>query len=399
MKLLFVTPRFPYPLLRGDQVVSYHRIRTLGQRHEITLLTFYEHPSELENIDYISPYCKTIHTVRLPKWQSRFNVVKGVFNFQLPLQLSYYQSDEFQDRINYILADNNFDLIHLFLIRVAPYFHHISTPKLLEIIDSMQLNLQRRIALEHLPKRWLFQEELRRIIQYEQNLHNFFDHMVVVSEKDRQFIPSKRVKVIPNGIDTRLFCPLEQPLLKPTLIFSGNMSYAPNCHAVKWFVKSCLPIIQRTIPEVSFLIAGANPSREVCSLGQTPGVTVTGFVKSMPSILRQANVAIAPMQSGSGIQNKILEAMASGLPVVTTTLGLGSLKAKLGKEIMVADSPEDFAKTTITLLKDTELAGKVGSQAREFVVNKHSWKVAANQIEELYGHILNQKFEVDSLER
>ncbi|MBH8563677.1 glycosyltransferase [Nostoc sp. CENA67] len=399
MKLLFVTPRFPYPLLRGDQVVSYHRIRTLGQRHKITLLTFYEHPSELENIDYISPYCETIHTVRLTKLQSIFNIVKGVLNLQLPLQLSYYQSEEFQYKINSILTDNSFDLIHIFLIRVAPYFHHISTPKVLEIIDSMQLNLQRRIALEYLPKRWIFQEELRRIIQYEHNLHNFFDHMVVVSEKDRQFIPSKRVKVIPNGIDTRLFCPVGQPPLKPTLIFSGNMSYAPNCHAVKWFVKSCLPIIQQTIPEVSFLIAGANPSREVCSLGQTPGVTVTGFVKSMPTILRQANVAIAPMQSGSGIQNKILEAMASGLPVVTTTLGLGSLKATPGKEIMVADSPEDFAKTTITLLKDTELAGKVGHQAREFVVNKHSWKVAANQIEELYGHILSQKIEVDSLER
>lgn len=391
MKLLFVTPRFPYPLLRGDQVVSYHRLRTLAQRHEITLLTFYQHPSELKNIDYISEYCQTIHTVQLTKLQSIINVAKGIFNFQLPLQVAYYNSNYFTYKINSILSNNNFDLIHVFLLRVAPYFKNISTPKIIELIDSMQLNLERRVALESFPQRGIFKEELRRIIQYEQNLHNLFDHLVVVSEKDRKLIPSERVKVIPNGIDTELFSLQQQPPLKPTLIFSGNMSYAPNIHAVKWFVKTCLPIIQQTIPNVSLLIAGINPSREVCSLEQTAGVTVTGFVKSMPKTLKQANVAIAPMQSGSGIQNKILEAMASGLPVVTTTLGLGSLKAKPGREILLADSPEQFAQMTITLLQNAELAREIRQKARDFVVEKHSWEVAASQIEELYNQILKNE--------
>jgi glycosyltransferase involved in cell wall biosynthesis len=328
---------------------------------------------------------------KLPKWQSILNVAKGIFNLQLPLQIAYYSSNYFQSKVDSILSENNFDLIHIFLIRLAPYFNNISTPKVIEIIDSMQLNLERRVALESFPQRWIFKEELSRIIKYEQSLDIFFDSIVVVSDKDKKLIPSERVTVIQNGIDTELFSLQQQPPLKPTLIFSGNMSYAPNVHAVKWFVKKCLPIIQQTIPDTSLLIAGVNPSREIRSLEQTPGVTVTGFVKSMPQTLRQANVAIAPMQSGSGIQNKILEAMASGLPVVTTTLGLGSLKAESGREILLADSPENFAKITISLLQNAELAREISYLARIFVVKNHSWEVASRQVEKVYTQIIKKE--------
>jgi polysaccharide biosynthesis protein PslH len=389
MKLLFVTPRFPYPPLKGDQVVSYHRLRTLSQRHEVTLLTFYQNSEELENIKHIKTYCQNIHTVKIPKWQSFFNLAKGVFSY-LPLQVSYYYSDAFRNKVNQILSTNNFDAIHLFLLRVAPYFKDISTPKVIELIDSMQLNLERRIALESFPVRNILQEELRRIIIYEQNLHKSFEKIVVVSEKDAKLIPGQNVQIIPNGIDTELFRQQQQSPLNPTLIFSGNMSYAPNIHAVKWFVEHCLPIIQQTIPDVSFVIAGANPSKEVQSLGQTKGVKVTGFVKSMSDTLRSANIGVAPMQSGSGIQNKILEAMSTGLPVVTTNLGLGSIKAKPNNEILVADTPEDFAQKTIYLLQNPLKAKEIGHQARKYVVDNHSWDFAANEVEQLYHQILNR---------
>ena len=386
MNILFVTPRFPYPLLQGDQLIIYHRLRILSQRHEITLLTFYHSAWELENMDRIRPYCKAIYTVYLPKWQSLINVGKGLFTSQLPLQACYYSSGKFQQQLDSILAANNFDIVHAFMMRIAPYFHHIHTPKIIELIDSMQLNLERRVVLESFPKRLIFQEELRRVVRYERDLPNLFNNLVVVSEKDAQLIPSDRVKVIPNGIDTDFFSLQQQSPIDPTLIFSGNMSYSPNIHSVKWFVELCLPIIQQTIPNVSLIIAGANPTTEVRGLEKKKGVTVTGFVESMPETLKKAKVAVAPMQSGSGMQNKILEAMASGLPVVTTTLGLGSLSAKPDKEILVADSPEDFAKATITLLKNSDLAREIRHQARQFVVNKYSWDFSANQLESLYDH-------------
>ncbi|MGM3305433.1 glycosyltransferase [Anabaena sp. WFMT] len=392
MNLLFVTPRFPYPPLKGDQVVSYHRLRTLSQRHKITLLTFYQTASELKNIAHIDCYCDAIYPIQLPKLQSLVNVGKGIFCSQLPLQVNYYYSQNFKNHFDTIIKSSNFDLVHVFMMRMAPYFHQISAPKIIELIDSMQLNLERRLTIEPFHQRWLFQEELRRVIDYEQILCDLFNYVVVVSKKDKDIISNQQVQVIPNGIDTKLFTAQQNTPLHSTLIFSGNMSYAPNIHAVKWFVKQCLPIIKRTIPEVYFIIAGVNPTQEICNLGQVPGVKVIGYVASMSETLQQANVAIAPMQSGSGIQNKILEAMASELPVITTTLGLGSLKAKPGQEILVADSPKSFAETTITLLQNRKLAKEIGHQARKFVVNYHSWETAANQIEELYTQIVGKNF-------
>jgi polysaccharide biosynthesis protein PslH len=387
MKLLFVTSRFPYPPLKGDQVVAYHRLRTLSKHHEITLLTFYQKKSELEYLKFITPYCNTIHTVKLTKWQSLINMSLGVIS-DLPLQVSYYYSKTFKKKLNNLLSTNNFDLLHIFLLRLAPYFDNFSTPKIIELIDSMQLNLKRRASLESIPIRWLIQEELKRVIRYEHKIHQFFNQIVVVSEKDKELIPGEQVQVIPNGIDTYIFKQQEEIPLKPTLIFSGNMGYAPNIHAVKWFVQLCLPIIKESIPEVYFIIAGANPSKEISNFAQIPGVTVTGFVESMPDTLKNANVAIAPMQSGSGIQNKILEAMSSGLPVVTTNLGLGNIKAIPGKEILLADSPEDFAKAIISLLQNPSLAREIGNQGRQYVVNNHSWEVEANRVEELYKQMI-----------
>ncbi|MCC5643044.1 glycosyltransferase [Nostoc sp. CHAB 5824] len=392
MNLLFVTPRLPYPPLKGDQVVSYHRLRTLSQRHKITLLTFYETASELENITQLDCYCDAIYPIQLSKLQSLINVAKGIFRSKLPLQVNYYYSKKLKKYFDTIFKSSDFDLIHIFLMRMAPYFHQISTPKIIELIDSMELNIDRRLTLEPLPQRWLFQEELRRVIDYEQILCDLFDCVVVVSKKDKDIISNQKVQVIPNGIDTQLFTGQENAPPYSTIIFSGNMSYAPNIHAVKWFVKKCLPIIQQSISEVSFIIAGVNPTQEVCSLGKVPGVKVIGYVASMSETLKQANVAIAPMQSGSGIQNKILEAMASELPVITTTLGLGSLKAKPGQEILVADSPESFAETTITLLQNRKLAKEIGHQARKFVIDYHSWETAANQIEKLYTQIVGKNF-------
>lgn len=388
MRLLFVTLRIPFPLLRGDQVVPYQRLRILSRRHEITLLSLYEREDELAGLDSLRPFCKAIHTVRLPKWRSVVNVsLKGPFS-SLPLQALYYRSNGFKKLIDELLAENSFDLIHAYMLRVAPYLSNVAVPKILELIDSMQLNLERRVAMESIPKRWLFQEELRRIVHYEREIGEYFDQMIVVSEKDRVLIPSQKVTVIPLGVDTDLFKPNRKESKEPVIVFSGNMGYTPNINAVRWFVEECFPFIQKEAPTVSLIIAGANPLKEVCDLAHCNGITVTGFFKSMPEILAQASVAIAPMQSGSGMQFKILEAMACGLPVVTTTLGLGDIKARPREEICVADSAQEFAETVVALLKSPKTTDRIGRNACDFVMHHHSWENAASKVEEIYSKLL-----------
>ncbi|BCS51984.1 glycosyltransferase family 4 protein [Geobacter sp. SVR] len=391
MKILFVTPRFPYPPHRGDTSVPYHRMRLLSQRHEITLLSFYENEDELSDIDGLRSLCRRIETVRLPKWRSYSNMVLMGLLSRMPLQVLYYLSGKFRTRLNELLKDEAFDVIHVFMLRIAPYFFDIPGPKVIDLIDSMQLNFQRRVQLARLPKRLLLQEELRRVSSYERNIGQHFDQLVVVSQKDGAHIPSGRVNVIPLGVDTDIFSPEKDVPQCPVIIFSGNMFYSPNIQAVTWFVESCFPRIQRVLPTVSLLIVGNKPPKTILDLGQKAGITVTGFVASMPDALQRSSVSVTPMRSGSGMQFKILEAMACGLPVVTTTLGLGDIKARPGEEIFVKDSPEEFADAVILLLSTPELVQKIGEKARRFVVQNHSWESAAASVERVYEDVLENK--------
>lgn len=391
MKVLFVTARFPYPPLKGDQVVPYHRLRILSRKHDITLLSFYEKEEDLAGIDQIRKYCGAIHTVKLSKWRSLVNMAFLSPFSKLPFQVLYYRSREFKKKLSILLNENKFDLIHSYMLRVAPYLYTVDAPKILELIDSMQLNLERRICNERTPKLWLFKEELRRINIYEKSIGKFFNQLVVVSEKDRAFVSGDNVKVIPLGVDTDIFVSKTKLQKKPVIIFSGNMGYAPNINAINWFMKNCFSEIQKLMPEVSLVIAGGNTSKEVFNLGDKQGVTVRGFVESMPDVLNQASVAIAPMQSGSGMQFKILEAMSCGLPVVTTAIGLGDIKARPSYEICVADTAKDFTDKVISLLRSSEMSENIGKKAREFVIQNHSWEGIVFQIEEVYNKLLNNK--------
>jgi len=388
MKLLFITPRFPYPPFRGDQSVPFHRMRILSRKHEITLLTLYERDADLEGIEPLSQICSSIHTVKLPKWKSFKNMAFLGPLSRLPLQVLYYRSGEFRECLNNLLSDNRFDLVHAFMLRLAPFCQNISTPVVLDLIDSMQLNFSRRVDMSRAPKKWVLQEELRRLTYFEKDICYQFDRLIVVSNKDKEYIASSNVDVVPLGIDTERFAPSKLSVENPTIIFSGNMFYGPNVHAVKWFAENCFFRIQEKVPNVAFIIAGNGPPAAIRDLGNKPGITVTGFVESMTDMLKKATLAVAPMQSGSGMQFKILEAMSCGLPVVTNTLGLGDIKAKDGIELLLAETADDFIECVVEYLSYAELSQEMGARARAFVLNQHSWEHTTDMVENIYSQLL-----------
>lgn len=327
------------PALKGDQVVAYHRLRLLSRNHQLTLLSFYESEAELSRVEELRPFCQAIHLVKLPRAQSLLNMTVGFVAGQ-PLQVAYYQANAYWHKLQALLNQQPFDLVHCQLLRMAPYLLAVKKPRLLELIDSMELNFEGRVAQERGWRKWLFATELRRIKRYEQAIPARFEAATVVSKLDKERIGLGSLEVIPLGVEVEVFKPSGQPKASRQIVFSGNMSYEPNVTAVRWFVEKCWPSIKAQVPAAEFVVAGANPSPQVLGLGQLPGVNILGLVPSMADTLRQAAVAVAPMQSGSGMQSKILEAMASGLPVVTTTLGLGDIGARVDWEIMVADDPQ-----------------------------------------------------------
>ena len=388
MNILFITPRFPYPPLKGDQLLPYYRLKYLSSRHKITLLSFYESKKELVGLDQVQRYCHAVHLIKLPKWRSLINVGCGLFFSRLPLQVLYYSSSEFRSKLQHLTSVNNFDLVHAYMLRSAQYLAEIKTPKILELIDSMQLNLERRMATEKLPLRLLIKEELRRIVSYERKIASLADKIIVVSAKDQALLPFANVVVIPLGTDTDITLLPDAKSKVPAIIFSGNMGYAPNIQAVLWFVHSCWPLIRAKFKNVNFIIAGSNPPRAIKNLSiGDKNIIVTGLVKSMPGIIQTARVAIAPMQSGSGMQSKILEAMACALPVVTTTLGLGTIKAITNEEIFVANDAAVFSENVLNLLQNADLANTAGKNARDFVERQHSWEHMIAQLELVYKDI------------
>lgn len=386
MKILFMTPRFPYPPHKGDKALAYHRLRTLGPRHEIVLLTLFERTAELDGLDALRPYCSAIHAIRLPRWRSYVNMLLLGPWSRNPLQVLYYRSTAFRRKLDQLLARERFDVVHAFMLRLAPYLEGMPAPRVLEMIDSMQLNMARTAERSRGLRRLLYAEEHRRIRSYERDAGRFAERLVFVSDIDRTAVPSERSIVLPLGVVASEL-PAPSPGrggAPPVVVFSGNMGYAPNVDAATWFVSCCWSLVREAVPEAELWVVGGNLAPTVQGLAVRPGVKVTGFVPDMAAVLRKAQVAVAPMQSGSGMQFKVLEAMACGIPVVVTRLGLGAIGAEAGKDLLVADAPAEFAAAVIGLLREPDRARLLGLRGREYIQAHHTWERTADQMNALY---------------
>ena len=394
MNILFVTPRLPYPPLKGDQCIPYYRLKLLSRKHNITLLTFYQHNKELEYLKELKPFCKEITTIKLNKLYSFFNMLIGGIFSKLPFQVLYFRSRAFKKSTQSLVKGRRFDIVHTYMLRMAEYTKDINKPKVLDLIDLMQLNLKKRVSIEKFVRKIFFKEELKRITRYENQMITKYDVSILVSDNDKNHIESDKIAAVSLGIDTHIFKRYSNLPDNKTIIFSGNMGYFPNEIAVIWFIEKCFGRIKREIPDAKLVIAGNNPNSKIKKIGDNLSIFVTGYVESMASELSKAQVAITPMQSGYGMHIKILEAMACALPVITTTSGLGVIKATHGKNVIIADDASDFTRSCIKLLNDYGLAKKVGDNARDLVLKNYSWEMHVNKMEKIYGSIMESKREV-----
>ena len=204
MRLLYLTPRFPHPQLKGEQLAAYHRLVGLAPLHEISLLSFYEQEEELHHLEGIRELCASVEVVKLPRRQGVANVARLAPFERLPLQVLYYSSQAFA-RLVARAGERPFDVAHAFMLRMLPYLAQVDSPRILDALDSMTLRMRRNVDVERPPRKWLFREELRRVAGYERTVGAAVDRVLVASERDRDSFAGAAVVVVPNGVDTERF--------------------------------------------------------------------------------------------------------------------------------------------------------------------------------------------------
>lgn len=395
MNILHISPRIPFPLDTGAKIEIFNSIKLMASAHEITLLVFEEKDNKNESL--ISPLkelCKRIEIV--PRNVSSFLPFKNLFN-NTPLAIAKYQSEEMKNKITQMLNENHFDLVridHLHLAQYGIYFRNI--PKILRMhnVESQFMKRYAQYQTNPLVKFYALLEA-NRLEMYIKKIWSKFDCFLMVSQEDekefKKIAPQANTKVIPIGVDTEYFRLTLSNLNSKQLMFCGSLEWQPNLDAVKFFIKEIFPLVRKEEPETKFLVIGKLPAAtKIKQLNNTPGIILKGYVDDVRPYAAESAVFVVPLRIGSGIRVKILETMAQGIPIVSTSLGCEGLEVNHGEHLLIADKPEEFCQHIITLLRNPTLAQTLVRNARKLIEEKYSLKVIKSQLEQIYREVTSK---------
>jgi sugar transferase (PEP-CTERM/EpsH1 system associated) len=386
MKLLVVLSRVPYPLEKGDKLRAYHLITRLARKHEVYLFCLSDQRIDEAHLAHLRSYVHHLQVVHLPTWRILLRLATAVLG-RLPYQVAYFQHRSAQRAIDRAIGSFRPDHILCQLVRTTEYVRHRhDIPKTLDYMDTLSKGMERRTENAPFWSRPLLRAETRRLIAYENLMLDLFDHHVIISAQDRDLLyhPARdRVAVIPNGVDTDFFRP-QQGEKTHDLVFTGNMNYPPNIDSVLYLVHQVLPLVRQRRPDTSLLISGVDPSTRVKELARNdPRITVSGRVPDIRSSYAAARVFAAPMQIGTGLQNKLLEAMAMRMPCVTSALANNAVGAAPNESILIGSEPADYAAHILRLLEDTGEHDRIAENGYRFVRENFSWERSAEALDRL----------------
>ncbi len=384
MKIFVLLPRIPYPLEKGDKLRAFNQIKQLAKHNEIVLCALNDNTkvSEQDAFHALQPYCQSISFISINKAQILLGLVRAFFK-GLPLQCGYFYNRKAAKRIDMLITKHKPDMLFGQLLRVAEYIRHKSIPKALDYQDIFSYGMKRRADIASPVTRPIYDMEYRRLKRYEAAIFNDFDVRSIISEPDRALFPHERrdeILIVPNGVDHDYFKPQEKEK-KYDLVFTGNMSYPPNVNAVEYLAHEIMPIVWKTLPETKLYIAGATPDPKV-KKAASARIIVSGWLDDIRDAYSESRIFIAPMRIGTGLQNKLLEAMSMRLPAITSPLANASLGAKPDEEILVGDKAETLAQHIITLLTDKEKADHIAQAGFDFTNRVYDWGKATEKLEE-----------------
>lgn len=395
MDLLYLVHRMPYPPNKGDKVRSYHLLKHLVSQHRVFLGTFIDDPADEPHIDTLRAMCAGVHVARLDPRSAKLRSLRGLLDGQA-LTLRYYRDAGLADWVDRMVREHQLTTAVVFSSSMAQYVEH--RPGLRMLVDFVDVDSAKwsDYAQAHRgPLSWIYRREGTHLLRYERQVAARADASFFVTESETSLFRSlapecaDQVEAMCNGVDADFFAPdprRASPYApgEQAVVFTGAMDYWPNIDAVTWFVQEVLPQLRETWPALRFHIVGRSPSAAVLAL-RGEGVNVTGTVDDVRPYLQHAAVVVAPLRLARGIQNKVLEAMAMGRPVVASASCAAPIDATVGRDLLAASHAAEFASAVSTVLAAPARAADLGSAARQCVLQRYSWQSHLARIEHHIG--------------
>lgn len=399
MKILFLSHRTPYPPNKGEKIRAFHVLSNLVKHHDVTLVYWVDDPSDFAHTSFLRSLCRgQVVPLRLNRFRAKcralFSLLRG-----RSFSEGYYSSRAFQSAVRRVCSGGGFDVVYAFSSSVAFYARKIeSKVKIVDFVDVDSDKWGQLAEVSTFPLSILYRLEQKRLLGYELEVSRWADRSVFISATEAQLFKAKggagTIDVLPSGMELELrrlprdqvpFCSLggpnggTTPMIK--VIFVGTMNYYPNVDAASYFAKEIFPLIRQQFPKAEFIIVGRSPAKAVRQLKNIDGVFVVGEVRDTRPYLLSADVSVAPMRLARGVQYKVLEAMAMGIPVVATAAAIQGIDVRGEEELLVGNSAEGFAAQVIRLLSDAELRKTITKRAWNKMHQLYSWDAIGAKLE------------------
>jgi len=373
-KIAVILSRFPYPLDKGDRLRAFHQLKYLSQYHDLYVHALYEGEMASEVIQEIEAICTELYVYRLNRIRQAIELVRAYLK-GWPVQCGYFYSPYIDRKIKTRIEKLNPDVVYCQLSRTGLYGLHQPFYKVIDLQDAFSLNYQRMQEGMYGFRKWFYRREARSMRQFEEHLISRFDAATIISAFDKEALGEKgqSVVVIPNGVETSFFTTRHCAKVYD-VVFCGNLNYIPNREAALYLIKQLKPILVNRIPGIRISIAGSGGSA-LKDYGDEH-LVVSDWVDDIRDVYDAGKLFVAPLFSGAGLQNKLLEAMSMGMTCITTPIVNASLQAREKTDLFIASSPDEFVEAIVGLLQDTEGRMNTGQQARKFVEEKYSWNQA-----------------------
>ena len=395
MRIAYLAQRVPYPPDRGDKIATYNQVRYLSDRHEVEVFCLVQNERDIEHARTLSRIVAAVRTARVSALGALRHCASDLLRSE-PLTLGLCRADALAREFAAAHRERAFDAALVYSSSMAQYVERFAAlPRVMEFADLDSQKWEQYAARSRWPLRAVYARESRSLLAYERRIARAFGHVVMCTHKEladaKLLMPGIPASCIANGVDLDFFSPVDVPRRAGNLVFTGVMDYRPNVDGVVWFVEEVLPRLRECVAGATLTICGARPNRRVRALARTRGVEVTGRVPDVRPYLARAAACVVPLRMARGIQNKLLEAMAMGLPCVAARQCAEGLLPEALAAVRVADDAPQFAAAVAELLDDGATAARLGRAARRIVEEHYRWDRQLGQLERILARHVADK--------